>query len=337
MKQKLDDILDIRLACDDDIPNIMDFIDKHWKKNHILSQDLSFFYYEHKTQNKVNFLLAINKQTKEIEGMLGFLYSSKNYNKSAVWCTIWKVKDNYNKIPFLGLELKKRVRLMGICSIGVGSNPKTAIPLEKLLLKYDTKKMKHFYLLSKKENYQIAQVNQYRQGLSEKQKCKQIKFFDNIEEVNKLFDFEKVTSIPYKDDWYINHRYFQHPIYDYQVCGILDENNVCEALIVFREQQYLDSKILRIIDYIGNHSWFAGLSDFFQNQLTKYEYIDFYCAGFQEEYILKGGFVEKDENDLNIIPDYFNPFTLKNIDIWVSSSDKNCTFFKGDGDQDRPN
>lgn len=337
MKQTFDEILDIRLACDDDVPNIMRFINDHWKENHILSRDLSFFNYEHKIEDKINFLIAINKETKEIEGLLGFLYSSSTTKRRSLWCTIWKVKDSFKDIPFLGVELKKRVESLAICSIGVGANPKTAIPLEKLILKYETQKMKHFYLLSKKKNYQVAEVNEYKCGLASKQNQKKIIFFDNIGDVNESFCFENIINTPYKDAWYINHRYFEHPIYNYKVCGILDEDNACEALIVFREQEYLDTTILRVIDYIGNHSWFVGLGDFFKSQLNKYEYIDFYCAGFNEYYILNAGFVEKDETDVNIIPDYFSPFTLKNIDIWVSSSEKNCTFFKGDGDQDRPN
>ena len=49
--------------------------------------------------------------------------------------------------------------------------------------------------------------------------------------------------------------------------------------------------------------------------------------------------VEKTDDDMNIIPDYFSPFEQKNIDIWVDSSNRidTCCFFKADGDQDRPN
>ena len=80
-----------------------------------------------------------------------------------------------------------------------------------------------------------------------------------------------------------------------------------------------------------------GISKFIEEKLTEYEYVDFYCLGFEESYILKAGFTLREENDTNIIPNFFSPFVQENIDIWVDSSKEGCLFFKADGDQDRPN
>ena len=54
--------------------------------------------------------------------------------------------------------------------------------------------------------------------------------------------------------------------------------------------------------------------------------------------VKQAGFCEV-RYDINIIPDYFNPFEQVNVDIYVDSSNnrKKCFFFKADGDQDRPN
>lgn len=51
----------------------------------------------------------------------------------------------------------------------------------------------------------------------------------------------------------------------------------------------------------------------------------------------EAGFVEVNEEDGNIIPNYFEPFVQENIDIWVDSRDDNSLFTKADADQDRPN
>ena len=67
------------------------------------------------------------------------------------------------------------------------------------------------------------------------------------------------------------------------------------------------------------------------------EYIDFYCAGINEEDVYEAGFVEVNEEDGNIIPNYFEPFVQENIDIWVDSREYNSLFTKADADQDRPN
>ena len=56
-----------------------------------------------------------------------------------------------------------------------------------------------------------------------------------------------------------------------------------------------------------------------------------------EEDVLEAGFTEVNEEDGNIIPNYFGPFLQENIDIWVDSKDKNSLFTKADADQDRPN
>ena len=49
------------------------------------------------------------------------------------------------------------------------------------------------------------------------------------------------------------------------------------------------------------------------------------------------GFLKRTENDPNIIPNYFEPFEQKNVDIYfVSNVMENLHLYRGDGDQDRP-
>ena len=42
------------------------------------------------------------------------------------------------------------------------------------------------------------------------------------------------------------------------------------------------------------------------------------------------------ENDINIIPDYFEPFVEKNVKIYFEASNNKMVLFKADADQDRP-
>ena len=58
------------------------------------------------------------------------------------------------------------------------------------------------------------------------------------------------------------------------------------------------------------------------------------------EKLTNSGFnlVNHESNDM-IIPEYFNPFEKKNIDIYFFSNTKQINkvkIFKGDGDMDRP-
>ena len=48
------------------------------------------------------------------------------------------------------------------------------------------------------------------------------------------------------------------------------------------------------------------------------------------------GFIQRNDDDLNIIPQYFEPLVQQNIERWFETNDNNMIIFKGDGDGDRP-
>ena len=100
-----------------------------------------------------------------------------------------------------------------------------------------------------------------------------------------------------------------------------------------------DSSCLRIIDIIGNIKCGINLSGVLSSLLINYdcEYIDCLNSGIEEKYFKELGFSLK--NNQTIIPEYFEPFVRKNIDIYIAYRPKinNFIIYKGDGDQDRPN
>ena len=71
------------------------------------------------------------------------------------------------------------------------------------------------------------------------------------------------------------------------------------------------------------------------------EYLDFYYFGIPNKYLLDTGFKIKKKNSKNILPNYFEPFSKKNININYAikkgSLKHNHFLFKGDCDQERPN
>ena len=70
----------------------------------------------------------------------------------------------------------------------------------------------------------------------------------------------------------------------------------------------------------------------------KSEYLDLYSYGIKKEYLNLAGFTNR-YNTKEIIPDHFETFEKKNIDInfaYISRSKKKINLFKGDGDMDRP-
>lgn len=334
---KFDERYDIRFAHYSEIPSVMKYIDEFWKKGHILATNRDFFEYEYVIDGHVNFLIAVNKDDGKIEGVLGYIPASRSKDKLDIWGVVWRVCDD--AMSMLGIELKKRLIQYtdARTELGVGANPKTSAPLLKLLLHYQVNKMRHFYMLSDCVEFKIAKIIEKKETIIESGHNIEIVRYYNIEQLNKEFDFASCEQcIPYKDSWYINHRYFDYPIYHYKVYG-LKEHNIAKALLVIREQEYNGSKAIRIVDYVGDAHMFAGLNPFFIELLHNAEYIDLYCHGLPEEVIFAAGMVERTEEDPNIIPNYFSPYECKNIDIYVDSTKPGCLFFKADGDQDRPN
>ncbi|AZR72074.1 hypothetical protein BBF96_00900 [Anoxybacter fermentans] len=342
---KFDERYIIRLANISDIDNIMRFIDKYWKKGHIMARDKELFKYEYADGDNLNFVLAIDKNTKLIEGIFGFLKCSntKDPKKKDIWGSIWKVNDSHDNMPLLGIELAKRVFTLTNCRthIGNGANPNTTIPLRRIFFGDKVVKMKQYYLLNPYiDDYKIALIKNKVNGITiSTQNETTLREFHSIDEVKKHFDIESIDAIPYKDNWYVNKRYFCHPYYKYKVYGLADGTGKIGALMMARVIECNGRKVFRIVDYIGNHKLFAGLSNQFQ-QLIKdndFEYIDFYTYGFDEESILKAGFKLRTDEDPNVIPNYFEPFVRENIDIWAHYKLEGTLFFKADGDQDRPN
>lgn len=337
MINRFDDKYEIRLASLDEIPELMAFIDLYWKKGHILATNREFFDYEMVVDGTVNFLIAKTKKNGEIEGILGFLPCSKDKSKLDIWGVVWKTIPG--AMPMLGMELKKR--LMAIIGartdLGVGANPTTAVPLLSRIYHYYTAKMKHYYRLADVGKYKIAQINNKLILPYDKTQNIEVVELVSINELIDFFDFTTVSRmIPYKDSWYYDKRFYKHPLYQYKIWGLRANDKT--ALMVTRLQKCNGSAAVRIVDYIGNQSLFAGCGSFVDALLSEAEYIDFYFDGFDEEFVKQAGFCEVSDNT-NVIPDYFNPYELVNVDIYVNSSNNSdkCLFFKADGDQDRPN
>ena len=107
---------------------------------------------------------------------------------------------------------------------------------------------------------------------------------------------------------------------------------------IIRKISVNDHACLRIVDMAGNVNERLNIEGNIQNLLREYsaEYIDCYNHGIDREYFSAMGFNEVTGD--TIIPNYFEPFEKKNIDIHYASYSKFPTvIFKGDCDQDRPN
>jgi len=331
----------ILIAKKSDINEIMQFIQNEWKKNHILAINKKYFLYEYQNKEFLNFLIYRN-QYNNIGAVLGFLKSSSDKNAS-VWTTMWKVsKSKSNNSPILGIQMLnylRRKKFKSVMSIGINPNTEEIYKY----LKFNVGSLSHYYIINKSiKKYKIAIVPKSTL-LQNFQIIKNNKlFFRRIDAVDifKKFNFKKYCKkLPFKNFDYFKKRFFEHPIYSYDVYGVFDKSCLL-SILVTRINKHKKSTCLRIVDFYGKENtlptFVFNLEKIMHNK--GHEYIDFLSMGLDEKIIFKSGFTKLnvEQNEL-VIPNYFDPFIQKNVKIRYFSDTRNFRIYKGDGDQDRPN
>ena len=130
-------------------------------------------------------------------------------------------------------------------------------------------------------------------------------------------------------------------IYQYVVYALMKEDTV-DALCVIRPVKVKNSVILRFVDYIGPNDLFSKLNNHLLDLLKEYkaEYIDIYSYGLPIDVLHESGFINRNSISNLIIPDYFEPFEKKNVEVNYAyrclGVNIPVRLFKADGDQDRP-
>jgi hypothetical protein len=197
--------------------------------------------------------------------------------------------------------------------------------------------------------------------LNKKIRIKKIKFmrseleFSKIKKIDngyeKFWDKVKerypITVNRTKD--YLEWRYFNHPLIDYDIFVLKNKNELCGFLVLRFENNNKKLKIGRIIDMMVFKQFETQLLketiNFCKN---KVDIIDFFCTGnFYKNSLLKEKFMN-DPNGKLKIPFLFNPIDVKQIrgiNLLFKKNEKNKSiekindmyFVKGDSDQDRAN
>ena len=155
-------------ATIEDTRGLMEFMDKVWKKDHILSKDKELFLYEFQEENYLNIIIA--KDEKEsIVGIFGFI----KYNSSSlpdIAGSLWKVDPNI-KEPLLGLRLReyfvKNIPHRFFAAPGAGLQTK---PIYKVL-KMNWHRMKQYYIVNDTlSSFKVMQNPQIKNSLKPKGK-----------------------------------------------------------------------------------------------------------------------------------------------------------------------
>lgn len=340
----------LSIATFADVQPIMNFIQRYWGAKHILATNVDVFLFQYlnqKNKQQVNFVVA-KDSAGVIKAILGFIPSQLQSSNSDVFAALWKVADDV-KSPMLGLKLlnylRKKTDYGLFTTLGLNETSSSIYRL----MKYEVDYMQHFVLLNPSMiDYQIAHVSEANRDALQTRSATLQTTLNHSLTVKVVTDLTVVDDFvfpdgmsPKKDLDYLRFRYFNHPVYNYKILAIMNNQHVV-AFWVAREQVLNDRQCLRLVDYYGLDAAIAdcalSLNEFVVN--SDYEYLDFICMGMDSDSLVKAGFtaVNQESDDL-IIPDYFSPYLQKNIKMLYSvdrNIDTPIRLFKGDGDQDRP-
>ena len=327
----------IRFAKKEDISDIMLFFKQHWKENHILANDRAFFEYELCRGDEVCMVLLLNDKN-DIEGTLGYLPYGGELRD--IFTVMWKVLDNSQMFAGVGLlyYLIDHGRCRHIYTCGLNENTRNIYKY----LGFCTGDLQHFYMLNPECKSRIAEIKDTEELNTNYQKSVvslSLHRVENTEEFLADYCPEKRADKIYKTAEYMVHRYFENPKYRYQVYQIWKEGEKTVSFLIAREQQQDESRLLRLIDFVGDEKLLAYIGTPLRCLMKEngFEYTDLYVYGVADEILYQAGFSKKAKNSQNVIPNYFSPFCRRNVNIarfW--EKDVHPIIWKGDGDQDRP-
>lgn len=337
---KFDQLLNFRFGKFTDLDKIQKFYQKYWARRNLITDDQNFLLYEFGNNLNLNFLLSECKNKGSIESIIGFYIYSNNKKYTHV-CGSMSLVNPSSNYPLIGIETLKRLKILTNCYsyCGTNTNPQTMLPLVKKFLSHHTSKMNHFFILNNEfDSYKIAEINK-KINLFDRNHNYNSKIYlvDNVEELiaTKIFN-KKYSNLPYKSLEFFLKRYLLHPIYKYKIF-LIKVNSTNSSILVCREVIQSNRKVLRIIDLIGDYKILPKLGNNLLYLIKKnnYEYLDLLCN--LPISLFEGSlFINKNNTDA-IIPNYFEPFIKKNVEIFYESSSKDIYLFRGDADGDRPN
>ena len=254
---------------------------------------------------------------------------------------MWKVIPNVSD-PMLGIKLfKKLIELYPNANFStVGANEKTLKIYQYLGFK--TGKLDHFVLINRKvSNFRIIKfiktTDIYSTYIDNNIDMYSLTILTSKQISNFFLNSTTLENSVIKEFKSFHKRYIKHPYYKYIIYGIISTNNDILNILVIRELEINQVKIARVINIIGNPSNLINVKSALINlvEINMYEYLDFYQYGIKDEILFNSGFIKKNSNNI-IVPNYFEPFVSKNIEINFFTTNQKIFLFKGHGDQDRP-
>lgn len=337
---------DIHFCKKSEVTELVEFIDKYWRKDHIfvLSRELLDWQHYDGINDRYNFVIAKHRHSQEIHAILGFIPTyqfDSSISRVEVWPCIWKSRADVH-VKGLGVALHYYMKTnIQIETISIFGFNETTLGIHKNW-NFSTGKMEQYYYPNPDEPEVLSANREKTDPVSSNRLGWYIRelSLEEYRNINPTAIIFKHIS-PYKSkNFYIN-RYYLHPMYTYGFLAVYYQNEI-QSIIIVRECCNDTSKCLRIVDYIGEIEHLTNIRYDLQEIMKskKYEYIDFVNIGISPEILKAAGFINRKDKSDTIIPHFFEPFLKANIDLDFAfktvNPEINVLLFKADVDQDRP-
>ncbi len=335
-------MIEIRRCGETDVTALREFIDKHWRQDHVLAKSGALMDWQHKNgDGTYNYLLAWKDS--ELMGALGYIPSNRYDPDLAMdkvtWLSLWKVRDDC-KMPGLGLKLLRALSTQEAGSIMAVNGINAAHPPMYKSMGYLTGELSQYYLLNKDQEQHLLKAPANfslpypSAGDATYSELSRTNFHDNRNPI----DNSKV--IPKKSFKFFLSRYLDHPFYRYRVV-VLKNPAGTECLLALRVAEHNGSRALRIVDFTGSTKTLSRSGNVFERLMMEEnaEYIDFWVHGLPPDELAAAGFALVNPAGEVTVPNYFEPFVQTNgrILFAIKAPESSAVVIcRGDGDQDRP-
>jgi len=339
-------MMTIRGAQAADVPEILAFLDAHWKAGHIFTRDRALFDWQHalpEPAGAYSYILAHRDTDQALIGVLGYIptrrFDASLGARNTVWLALWKVRQDA-AAPGLGMRMARYLLdHESHAAAGVVLFQPEIAPLYRAL-RFTVGELQH-YVMANPDVDQFALAT-FASRLSRVPSASDLDAValdhDNFDELTAGLNVgARAAQAPLKSAAYFRSRYLEHPRYRYR-CMVLRRAAAPVAILALREARARNVAALRIVDFFGADCDLAGIGAHIARELrtSGAEYADVYNAGIDPAIFERAGFSVVDPNGPDIVPDHFEPFERKNVRIRYAMSPVPHVVFKGDGDQDRP-
>lgn len=340
-------MITIRRCQTADVPDVLAFLEAHWKPGHIFTRDRELFDWQYARQDRpgeYTIALARQNESGELVGMLGYLptrrFDPSLADNNAIWLALWKVREDV--AGPIGLQLLNDVtRGERHTSIGVIGFQPTAAAIYTAL-KFQLGELRHYVLPN-------PDVSAFELASFERRPDRPVPDTNLTAVAVDGTTFSATVAgldigsrdqqLPHKTPAYFRSRYLQHPRYRYEAF-VLRSDDRPVGLLATRLAAHRGRRALRVVDFVGADDLVPALGRLILDQVRRYgaEYADIINWGIDSALFEAAGFSSIDPVGPDIVPNHFEPFERRNAPVrFALKADRPVVLFKGDGDQDRPN